>query len=639
MVGWCRGCGYRRRTVLLGQMICHGCYVTEPKATCGICGEDKRFVADAAGVCPDCVKRAALPSEIECAKCVRSKAPGKAGGIYCKHCAGRLSRGKGVCSGCGKNKSYYHKKDKLCSSCSVNQHAKTKLRRDLETVSISNESNLALFRHLVERINWETVNEEIRLRLSEFARFLQSHHFDGPLSWVSIHKLKADLPGLKYYRVRYCLEQLGELLLDPLENENLEDCKRRNKPVIPISLLPLPANVSAVFKKYDLWLSTERKNTFKVRRDHFFTLGDFWKWGAKQGLASLAMAEAAHVEEYLHILGLKWTCRHCSFTKNIVTRGELAPTVCENVECRALYSFEKVIRCAEESVRGYRSQLGIFYGWLKDVEQGIEKNPTPNTRKRRENKKRRQGWRRTRNHTGTIEYYDWEVIDALLKAIEDPNMPAEEAMVLYLILHHAFHQGELAAVRIPSQCRPRALGGEANESLENVLSLEWLPRELSRGKQSLGRSGRILKMEPADEPWLRDLVRRFMRERNQKLRNPNNPYLFVGARRSPRGGPVSYKYFRALVESATARVTGRACTTRILGKCAKLLYSEFGGNEGFRHLAELGVGEQGRRSYAWAKRVRVIPRRIFRTGVRNGQANKRILEVPATDVFGNPTAL
>lgn len=54
-------------------------------------------------------------------------------------------------------------------------------------------------------------------------------------------------------------------------------------------------------------------------------------------------------------------------------------------------------------------------------------------------------------------------------------MPAEEAMLLYLLLHHAFYSWELRTVRIPSQCRPIALGAEPREWLEDVLSLEWQP--------------------------------------------------------------------------------------------------------------------------------------------------------------------
>ena len=175
-------------------------------------------------------------------------------------------------------------------------------------------------------------------------------------------------------------------------------------------------------------------------------------------------------------------------------------------------------------------------------------------------------------------------------------MPAEEAMLLYLLLNHAFYLWELRTVRIPSHCWPIALGVESRESLADVLSLEWQPRELSRGRQFLGRTGAILRLEPADEPWLGDLVRRFIRARNQKLQDPTNPYLFVGTGGSSRGGPVSDEYFRPIIESATARITGRVCTVNILGKCSRLLYAEFGGHEGFRHLRELGLTEQHARS-------------------------------------------
>jgi integrase len=315
------------------------------------------------------------------------------------------------------------------------------------------------------------------------------------------------------------------------------------------------------------------------------------------------VAEGAYVEEFLHTLGLKWKCRHCSFTKNLTIRGEAPPNACENIECRALHSYEKVIRCKQSTVRGHRGRLRVFFGWLKDVEKSVEINPLAAPKRM----KKKKGWRQKTN-TLTIQYYEWDVIDALLKGIEEPNTPAEEAMVLYLLLHHAFYMGELQTIRIPKQCRPIALGVEPHQRLEDILGLEWQHRELSRSRQSLGRTGEMLHMEPTDEPWLRDLVKRFIRERNQKLRNPNNPYLFVGCRRSPRSGHVGAEYFRLLVESATARLTGRVCTVNILGKCSRLLYSEFGGYEAFHHLRELGLGETSARTYAWAKRVMVVPK-------------------------------
>ncbi len=609
-VGDCKRCFIRRRSALSTEMICHPCYIKEPKAKCTVCGIEKRFVTDGGGVCPECIRRTTAPADIKCARCGKKKPPAKPGGEYCKPCQKKVNFGSGICSGCRQNKPYQHKTDRLCNSCTLNRYAPKRLRRYLETVSISSEYNLSLFLRLTGLINWEKVNRRVYDRFRRFGRFLQSHKFEGPLTWEAILKLKADLPGVKLRPVRSCLEQLGDLLIDPAVDETIEMTKKRLRPLVPIS--QIQGDAAAVLQKYDFWLRTERKVTSTRRRSHFETLADFWRWGIRRGLTSIAKVETAHVEEYLHTVGLKWRCKCCGSTKNLNTRGETPPSICENSDCRAPHSYEKVIRCVESTVRNYRGRLRIFFGWLKDVENGIEINPAPTLMKN----KRKKGARRARKSIQTIQYYDWELIDALLNAIESPDMPTEEAMVLYLVLHHAFSLVELKTVRIPSQCRPIALGVEPREWLEDVLRLEWQQRELSRGRQSPGRTGQILALEPSDEPWLRDLVRRFVRKRNQKLRDPNNPYLFVGIDGSPRTGHVGDNYFRRLVESATTRIAGRVCTVRTLAKSSRLLYSEFGGYEAFQHLHELGLGKSQAHTYAWAQRVRVVPKQAIRTGSR-----------------------
>ena len=629
----CKRCRKSRPTLLLWVMICESCYLNEPKTNCGVCGKEKRFVTDGGGICPKCT-RASVPTEIECAGCGKKKRPAKRGGKYCKQCQMRVNFGRGVCSGCTRDQNYTHKTKRLCGRCALNHWAPNRLRTFIETIRISDEYNLALFRHLTGLINWKSVNEEDRFQIYDFGRFLQSHKFEEPLSWGSIRKLRTALSGASFRGVRSCLEQLGKLLLDPAKDEDLNEGMGGINPLVPIA--SLHEDLIAVFKKYDLWLRTERKNTPKSRRNHFDTLGGFWRWCANRGLMSLDMVTATHVEEYLHTLGLKWKCRRCSSTKNLTSRGEVPPTVCENWECRALDSSVKVIRCVERSVDGHRAALRVFFGWLKDVEGGIESNPAP-AGQRRKGRTKKRGRRRTRKVKATIQYYDWEVVDALLKDLEDPKMPAEEAMVLYFLLHHAFYLRELQTVQIPSQCRPVALGAAPRESLEDVLRLEWRQRKLSRQRQFHGRTGEMLQVDLAGEPWLRDLVGRFIRERNQKLRDPKNPYLFVGSRGRSRAGPVGSEYIRSLVESATARITGRVCTADILGKCSRLLYAEFGGHEGFRHLRELGLGDRQAHTYAWAKRVRVVPKPANRNKKKYPRQRKSNLTVPPIDVFGIPT--
>lgn len=632
-VAECKRCRKLRRTILLGQMICKGCYKNEPKAKCGVCGKASRFVADGAGVCPKCVVRATRCNGIDCPRCGKSSPLAKPYGVYCSLCQWKINCDMGKCSCCNKEKPYAHKALKLCRRCNLNRVAPRRLKKNLDSISISNEYNPALFQDLIALIKEERVNEETRVRISEFGKFLQTHQFHEPLTGASILELGATLPGKRYARVRSCLKQLGKLLLHRANDAGLEEYTRRIE--LPLVISSLEADLVGVFKKYDFWLRTERRNGATTRGCHLRILGRFWRWCAKRGLFSLSAVEAAHVEEYLHTLGLKWKCGQCSFRKSLTVRGEDPPAACERLECSALNSYEKVVGCTVASTDQQRATFRIFFGWLTDVEKGIEINPAPTAPRGRKNMKTRQkGMSKNRR---TIQYYDWEIMDVLMKGTEHPNTPAEEGMVLYLLLHNAFSLGELRMVQIPLPCRPIALGVEPRDSLEDVLTLELPRRELSRSRQSLGRSGAILRMEPADEPWLRDLFRRFMRERNQKLRNPNNPYLFIAKGCCPRTGHVGLSYLSRLVERATARITGRICTLNILSKCSKLLYSEFGGYEGYRHLRELGLGEYQARAYPWLSRVRVVPKRVSQYQGLKWQSPSYQLTVPRIDVFGLPT--
>src|ERR1700682_5661636 len=107
-VAKCKRCRQRRKTVLLGEMICEVCHRKEPKATCCVCGKEKRFVKDGAGLCPLCIRRALLLTEIECARCGRSKPVAKPYGAYCQDCQRIVNCGEGRCSRCGKDKPYVH---------------------------------------------------------------------------------------------------------------------------------------------------------------------------------------------------------------------------------------------------------------------------------------------------------------------------------------------------------------------------------------------------------------------------------------------------------------------------------------------------------------------------------------------------
>jgi len=497
----------------------------------------------------------------------------------------------------------------------------------VDTLEISNEYNRFLFEKLVATINWEAVHEEIRRRIVETGTFLQNHDIEEPLSRGTVRRINSELSGAQY-RVRECLEQLAAHLLGPDTDE-----PNHSDAIVFPSINRLPADVIPLLQRYDDWLRNERKDTYLARKNHRVTLANFWRCCMNRGATCLSSVTSEHVEEFLYVSSVKWKCRECSLTSNLSARDEAPPSVCENSGCGAGGRFEKVVRCLPITLSGYRARLRIFFGWLKDVEQGIDVNPSTPTKK----KKRNRRWKSGANKNLTIQYYDWKIIESLLNAIESFNVPVTEAMALYFILHHGFYVPELQTLRIPVECRPLVLGGASPEPLEQLLRLEWLPRELSRNRHFVGRTGHIFEMQPADEPWLRELTARFMQDRNPILRDLNNPYLFVCRYSKHPCRSVGSHYIWRLIQKATARITGRVCNPGILAKSSRLLYSEFGGYEGWQHLRELGLCETHARRYAWAQRIRIIPKNPNEEAMERFSSGRSPLVLPASDVFGIPT--
>ncbi len=628
-VAECKRCGRRAKTQVQGYMICHGCYWREPKNQCRTCGKEKRFVTENGGICLQCSERALFPEEIECRECGKIRPPAIRASEYCEPCRERL-KDKGVCSACGKQCSFWLRTKRLCKRCALNYSAPERLRTFVKNLQITYEYNRLLFYKLVATINWEAVHEEVRRRFVDFGEFLQTHEFEEALSWSSIHDLNRELCGAQYRRVRECLQQLAELLFGP------EPDKLKHSDVRAFAWTDwMPADLRALMEKYDEWSKNERRNSYDSRSGHFFTLSKFWKCCANRGLKCFSNVTPEHVDEFLYTLSFKWKCRTCSLTRNLLARVEAPPEVCLNLSCGAHASFERVTRCLEQTVFSHRAALRIFFGWLKDVEYGIEVNPAPTPAKPaavgRRSKKRK------RKNPAKIQYYDWDLIDPLFEGIQDPTYPPRERMALCLVLHHGFYVRELQTVRIPFECRPLIVGGASPEPLERVFRLEWQPRELSRNRQFLGRSGSTFEMEPADEPWLPELIKTFMHERSHILRNLDNPYLFVGTHKSNSRAPLCRVYFYNLIQRATARITGRVCNPSILAKSCRLLHSEFGGYAGWRHLRELGLCEGQARVYAWAQRIRVVPKQPSESIVKRISIRSSPLTLPAKDVFGIPT--
>ncbi len=417
-VGECKRCGKWAKSITLALTICDACYMKESKAQCGKCGRERRFVSENGGLCLQCSERASPAIEIACRECGKIRPPAIRGSEYCHPCRQRIRR-TGICSLCRREGRYWSSIKRLCKRCGRNESAARLLTQFVETLDISNEYNRFVFEQLVSITDRATVTEEIRQRIVETGTFLQSHEIQEPLSWRTIRELDSKLSGAQY-RVREGLQHLAEHLLGP-DVDQVDPSAAKELALID----RLPASVRPIAQQYSEWLRNERKDTDRVRLTHLRTLNRFWRCCRTQGVTCLANVTAEHVEEFLYVLNFRWKCRECSSTKNLSGRGEAPPSVCENSSCAASGCFDKVVRCLPVSLSGYRAQLRIFFGWLKEVEHGIQVNPAPSAGK----KKKKGRWNApTHKSPRTIQYYDRDIIDALLNAIEinalEANMPS-----------------------------------------------------------------------------------------------------------------------------------------------------------------------------------------------------------------------
>jgi len=290
-VGECKRCGKWAKSTLLAFTICYDCYMKESKADCGKCGREERFVSENGGFCLKCSERASPAIEIECRECGKIRPPAKRGSEYCDPCRQRVTR-RGICLTCGRRCRYWSKIKELCKRCGSNESAARRLKRFVETLEISNDYNRFLFEKVVATLNWEAVHEEIRRRIFEAGTFLQNHEIEEPLSWGTIRNLISELSGAQY-RVRECLEQLAEQLLEP-------DADEPNRPDVRVLALinSLPTDLRPLARRYDDWLRNERKNTYTVTKNHFLTLRKFWRYGITRGVTCLSAVRSEHVDEF-----------------------------------------------------------------------------------------------------------------------------------------------------------------------------------------------------------------------------------------------------------------------------------------------------------------------------------------------------
>ncbi len=618
----CEVCGRQCRAVQKDRDICRTCFRREPSVQCMRCGRMTHHVAEETGVCPSCTRmlsrRVAVcvgcsrtdfiynqgeqlcqaceqrrrkhirdedkQTKVTCTVCGKMRSSALLGQAICQACWRQERNGRGICLGCHRLKVFAVKAERLCKQCYKDRLAPEVLRRYVADFTTPYPYNKVLFDLLAATIDWESVNAKLHQKFRVFGRFLQAQRFSEPLSWEQI---EAALPPLgptkrnQPKQIRACLLDLGHVLAAKGRLESRETYIARRNALLPIK--QAPQRLQTLLHRYTTWL-WERRTVPSNVRDHLEALAAFWSWCEQRGIQSAEEVQASLISDYLLTLYWQWHCSVCQGIMPFDPGNRKAPRVC--LHCGTLGSLTKEKRYAQNTVRGHRAKLLVFFDWLS-INRMVIGNPVQS---------------KTPAPLPTIQHYPPEVIQQLCVYITSPDAEPVEALTLYLIIFHACSVWELQHAQLPTvfslhQDIPPPTLAEAYY----VVVPKPLP---SLGDRSPGRPDVRLDFPAKAAPWLKPLLERFERQREQLVSNRRNRYLLIAPNKARHNTPVGHVFVWELVRNASTRVLGAACNPTMLRKTAGVMFAD---RAGAGILRWMGWDDQQAFAYTWATRQMLQP--------------------------------
>lgn len=266
-------------------------------------------------------------------------------------------------------------------------------------------------------------------------------------------------------------------------------------------------------------------------------------------------------------------------------RERNAPRKCGH--CGAMGTLAKEKWLAQNTIRGHRAKLFVFFDWLK-MNRKVISNPV-------QSKIPAPG--------RTIQHYSPDVIKHLSTYLRAADADPFEALMLYLVLFHALTIWELRHVLLPTFL-PLHQEVALPRFAESYYVIIPKP-EASLGARSPGRPDIRLDFPVKAAPWLKPLLDRFERQRQLMAPNPQNRYLFINPYTRHHDIPVGHDFIRSTIHRASGRVLGASCSPNTLRKTAGVMFAD---RAGAGILRWMGWEDQQAFAYAWAPREEVQPR-------------------------------
>jgi hypothetical protein len=390
--------------------------------------------------------------------------------------------------------------------------------------------------------------------------------------------------------VRSCLIEIGHALSADGEIEDYETYKRRHSALFPIERAP--DHIRSTLREFGVWL-IDQNYSLKTVKNRMDSMAAFWSWCIQRGVTSPEQVQPQLVSDYHIELCLHWECSKCGHFMDFDSSNREAPQSCAH--CQQTGTLKESTRFSPHTVRNEMVSLHSFFDWANHHRRAITQIPRQKIEIPKE----------------VVRHYEDAVMEKLGEYITSPGADPTEALVLYLIIFHAFSISELRHAQMPTL--EAEDGDTLHSSLADAYFVTLKKQEPSRGNHKPNRQGLKVNFNAEASIWLKPILERFEDARRWRLRDPENHYLLVATGRSQPNGPVAPDFVRRIVRSGSLHALNAICTIEALLNTAVTYFSDEGTGA---EVHKLGWSRQSAFAFKFKQRREVQPQQAVERDVK-----------------------
>jgi len=484
-----------------------------------------------------------LKQKVRCKVCHEIKRPALVSENICRRCLLTRKNEVARCVDCGKERLIAVKKGgPLCLRCYQNRLAGGRVRKLLGNYCGPNHVYLT---QLAGRIDWNTVDEEMRSRFSVFVAFLRDTSVPESLTWEWLDENMPSLTGERKKRSQAIRSCLWDLAYIQVAQGKLEDRKSYlGRKRIENLIEKMPRQWRKDISDHVDWMKRKSFSPYTIYARLIYSK-QFLNWSHDRGVALNEITDFLF-EEFEQFYTWQWTCTDCDTQAAYDIYGDTPNcSRCGTSMAKTRWHTNRAVGAVCDHING-------LLRWAFEVSLTRETVTT------------------TPRHALTFRHYPENVIKRIAEYVASLTSDPIEAFVFYLVLFHTLSVWELMHAQLPIN-----ENGEV-QKLSAAYCIIVPEREPSRGNLSTGRAEKRIEFDPSLVEWLMPLLERVDEQRALILKGASNKYALITSRGAKHQKSITYKFITNTIDRGCANAGVEHCTAKTLRLTAAAMFADAG---------------------------------------------------------------